>query len=64
MVDSVLPGGPAYNFLQTGDVLFRIQDQIVTHFLPMEEILDENVGKHVKLELDRGGQQVGWWSHT
>lgn len=61
VVENVLPGGPAHNILHPGDVLIKLQDQIITQFLPMEEILDKNVGKHVKLELDRGGEQV--WSY-
>jgi|AntDeeMetagen681_2_1112603.scaffolds.fasta_scaffold60688_1 hypothetical protein len=33
--------------------------QIVTHFLPLEETLDDAVGQEVELHLERGGQAVG-----
>lgn len=58
MVESVLPGGPADSILQAGDVLVRMEDKVLTHFLPMEEMLDANVGGEVSVEIDRGGQKV------
>ena len=56
VVDSVIPGGPADGLLEPGDVLVRIQGQVVVHFLPMEALLDDHVGKHVSVEIERGGK--------
>jgi len=32
--------------------------QVVTHFLHLEELLDDAVGQEVELQLERGGQGV------
>ena len=55
VVDSVIPGGPADGLLEPGDVLVRIQGQVIVHFLPMEALLDDHVGQHVSVEIERGG---------
>ena len=56
VVDSVVPGGPADGLLEPGDVLVRLQGEVVVHFLPMEGLLDDRVGQRVNVEVERGGQ--------
>ena len=56
VVDSVVPGGPADGLLEPGDVLVRIQGQVVVHFLPMEALLDDHMGQRVSVEIERGGE--------
>ena len=56
VVDSVVPGGPADGLLEPGDVLVRLQGQVVVHFLPMEALLDGHAGQRVTAEVERGGQ--------
>ena len=56
VVDSVVPGGPADGLLEPGDVLVRLQGQVVVHFLPMEALLDGHVGQRVTAEVERGGR--------
>ncbi len=56
VVDSVIPGGPADGLLEPGDVLVRIQGQVIVRFLPLEALLDDHVGQHVSVEIERGGQ--------
>ena len=56
VVDSVIPGGPADGLLEPGDVLVRIQGEVVVHFLPMEALLDDHVGQRVSVEVERGGK--------
>lgn len=56
VVDSVVPGGPADGLLEPGDVLVRIQGQVLVHFMPMEALLDDHMGQHVSVEIERGGR--------
>ncbi|KAI3808476.1 hypothetical protein L1987_24427 [Smallanthus sonchifolius] len=56
VVDSVVPGGPAHKQLEPGDVLVRMNKEVVTQFLKMESLLDDSVGQNVELELERGGK--------
>ncbi|KAF5791475.1 putative htrA2 peptidase [Helianthus annuus] len=58
VVDSVVPGGPAYDHLEPGDVLVRMNGEVITQFLKMETLLDDSVGKNVELEFERGGTSL------
>ncbi|CAA6661246.1 unnamed protein product [Spirodela intermedia] len=60
VVDSCLhlfqvPGGPAHKNLEPGDVLVRVNKDVVTQFLRLETILDDSVHGEVELEIERGG---------
>jgi len=55
VVDQVVPGGPAENVLQPGDILVRVNGDLLTSFAPLEAILDDAVGQVVRLEVQRGG---------
>ncbi|MCD7456384.1 serine protease, partial [Datura stramonium] len=55
VVDSVVPGGPAHNHLEPGDVLVRMNGEVITQFLKMETLLDDSVGQKVELQIERGG---------
>ncbi|KXZ56802.1 hypothetical protein GPECTOR_1g722 [Gonium pectorale] len=63
VVESVVPGSPGDGVLEAGDVLVEINGQVVTHFLLLEELLDNAAqdlmagesGK-VHLLLERGGK--------
>ncbi|MCA9715516.1 MAG: trypsin-like peptidase domain-containing protein [Myxococcales bacterium] len=55
VVAKILPGGPADQRLELGDVLININGQPLTHFVALEELLDERVGETLTIELDRGG---------
>ncbi|KAF8458516.1 trypsin-like cysteine/serine peptidase domain-containing protein [Kalaharituber pfeilii] len=54
----VLPEGPAEKFIEEGDILIKVNDELITKFVRLDEILDELVGQDVKLLLQRGGQDV------
>jgi S1-C subfamily serine protease len=58
IVNQVIPGSPAAGNLAPGDILLRIDGEIVTEFVPLEAILDSHVGEEIEIELERGGQQV------
>ncbi|XP_070041824.1 protease Do-like 7 isoform X7 [Nicotiana tomentosiformis] len=54
VVDSVVPGGPAQNHLEPGDVLVRMNGEVVTQFLKMETLLDDSVEQKIELQIERG----------
>ncbi len=57
-IQQVIPGSPAEGKLKPGDILIRIDDKLVTEFVPLAAVLDENVGAEITLELERGGKTV------
>ncbi|GLT57239.1 hypothetical protein SLA2020_302260 [Shorea laevis] len=59
VVDSVVPGGPAHSHLEPGDVLVRVNGEVVTQFLKLETLLDERVDQKIELQIERGGVQLG-----
>lgn len=58
VVAEVLPEGPADGQLHPGDILVRVNGEITTDFLKLATVLDGNVGKTVKIEIERGGEPV------
>ncbi len=57
-VEQVIPDTPAAGKLEPGDILIRINGELITEFVPLAAKLDENVGATVELQLERGGRQV------
>ncbi len=41
VVDSVVPGSPCDGVIEAGDVLVEVNGAVVTHFLALEEMLDD-----------------------
>ena len=58
VVEKVLRDGPAYNRLQPGDILHRIQGQVVTDFIGLESHLDEAGGQSLSVEVLRGDEPL------
>lgn len=57
-VEQVIPGSPAAAVLAPGDILLRINGELVTQFVPLEAILDSNVGENIDIQLERGGRRI------
>ncbi|CAN0896676.1 Protease Do-like 7 [Linum grandiflorum] len=55
VVDRVGPNGPAYEHLEPGDVLIRLDGKIATNFSALESVLDDFVEQNVELQIERGG---------
>ncbi|KAJ2663699.1 hypothetical protein IWW48_001180 [Coemansia sp. RSA 1200] len=56
---TVLPDGPgSVAGLEEGDVLVSINGEVVTHFVTLEGMLDDNVGSELKLVVNRGGTDI------
>lgn len=58
VAEVVLPEGPGDGKLEEGDVLIKINDQLLTKFTLLDAILDSSVGQTVKLLVQRGGEDV------
>lgn len=58
VAEIVLPEGPGDGKLEEGDVLVKVNGQLLTQFVPLEAILDTSVGKTVDLLVQRGGEDV------
>ncbi len=56
VVKEVQPGSASDGVLEPGDVLVRIDGRYVTEFLTLEGILDDSVGRTVRVDVQRGGQ--------
>lgn len=58
VAEVVLPEGPADKLLEEGDVLIKVNDELLTRFVRLDDILDSNVGGKIKLLVQRGGNDV------
>jgi pro-apoptotic serine protease NMA111 len=55
VVDQIQPGSPAFAQLQTGDILISVDGRSITTFEPLEQLLDDSIGKRLRLTVQRGG---------
>ncbi|EQL03425.1 Peptidase cysteine/serine, trypsin-like protein [Ophiocordyceps sinensis CO18] len=58
VAEIVLPSGPSSNKIEEGDVLIKVNGEPLTQFIRLDDILDSNVGKPIKIQLQRGGEDV------
>ncbi|KAI1503877.1 Pro-apoptotic serine protease NMA111 [Biscogniauxia marginata] len=58
VAEIVLPEGPSYNKIEEGDVLLKVNGEMITQFIRLDDILDSNVGKTIRVTLQRGGEDV------
>ena len=58
VAEVVLPEGPADGKIQEGDVLIKVNGELLTQFVLLDEILDSSVGRSIKILLQRGGHDT------
>ena len=58
VVERVLPGSPAADALQSGDILLAVGDQLIAEFVPLAELLDSRIDDSLSIRIERGGQQL------
>jgi pro-apoptotic serine protease NMA111 len=58
VAETVLPEGPAHHSIEEGDILIRVNGELLTKFIRLDEILDDSVGQKVKLTVQRGGLDI------
>lgn len=56
VVSEVQTGSAAEKFLEPGDILVRVNDELTVGFDSLAEVLDDGIGKTIKLSIERGGQ--------
>ena len=56
VVEHVIPGNGS--FLEPGDILLRVNGELVSEFVPLAAALDENVGRTLEIEVERGGEPL------
>ena len=57
-VQQIISDSPADGKLQPGDILVRIDGELVTEFVPFAAIIDAKVGGSVTVEVERGGRKI------
>ncbi|GAB7360982.1 hypothetical protein MBLNU230_g0965t1 [Neophaeotheca triangularis] len=57
-VEVVLPDGPGHGKLEEGDVLVKVNGELLTQFVRLDDILDSSVGGKVQLLIQRGGKDM------
>ncbi|KAJ4294754.1 hypothetical protein N0V88_004988 [Collariella sp. IMI 366227] len=58
VAEIVLPEGPSHGNIEEGDVLVKVNGELLTQFIRVDAILDSSVGKTIDLMLLRGGKEV------
>ncbi|KAI9742759.1 MAG: hypothetical protein M1818_003488 [Claussenomyces sp. TS43310] len=58
VAEIILPEGPSDKQIEEGDVLIKVNGELLTQFVRLDDILDSSVGEKVKLLLQRGGEDV------
>ena len=54
-VEQVIPQSAADGKLAPGDILLRVNGELVVEFVPLASVLDDNVGREIEIEVERGG---------
>jgi S1-C subfamily serine protease len=57
-VSQVIPDSPAYGKLEPGDILIRVNNALITEFVPLAAVFDARVGQAVSIEVERGGETI------
>ncbi len=58
VVDQTIPDSPADGLLQVADILVEVNGELITGFVPLEVILDGQVGQSITLTVERNGESI------
>ena len=58
VAETVLPEGPADQLIEEGDVLIKVNGELLTQFVRLDDILDSSVGGKVRVLVQRGGKDI------
>jgi len=59
-VKRVIKESPIYKFIKPGDILKSINGMLVNDFIELAAVLDENVGRSISIDIERGGQNINF----
>jgi len=57
-VRQVIPDSPAAGKIEPGDILVRVNGELVTEFVPLAATLDSMVSEDISIEIERGGRTI------
>ena len=60
VAELVLPEGPAHEKIEEGDLLIKVNGELLTQFVRLDETLDSSVGDKVNLLVQRGGKDISF----
>lgn len=52
--------GPSDELIEEGDILLKINDEYVNRFIRLEELLDSNVRRTIKILVQRGFEEFAY----
>ena len=58
IADVILPEGPSHKRLEEGDVLIKVNGELLTQFARLDDILDSSLNGQIDLLVQRGGEDV------
>jgi S1-C subfamily serine protease len=58
VAEVILPDGSGHTHIEEGDVLVKVNGELLTQFTRLDAILDSSVGQTVKLLVQRGGEDI------
>ncbi len=58
IVADLISQGPTAQLLEPGDILYRVDGQLINQFIPLESYLDSHVAQNIQLEVIRGGKLI------
>jgi S1-C subfamily serine protease len=58
VAEVVLPQGPASSHIEEGDVLIKVNGELITQFVRLDSILDDSVDKKISITVQRAGEDM------
>ncbi|KAF7956747.1 hypothetical protein EAE96_004074 [Botrytis aclada] len=58
VAEIVLPEGPSHKLIEEGDLLLKVNGELLTQFIRLDDILDSSVGQTVSFLIQRGGDNI------
>ncbi|KAH3901392.1 probable Pro-apoptotic serine protease NMA111 [Saccharomycodes ludwigii] len=60
VAETILKEGPASNKIEEGDVLISINNNLISSFIQVDDILDSSIGENIRVVVQRGGKEINF----